>query len=129
MNLNTVITIFCKLSGISPIYQSDYIDIIKSAYYYLSNRLLKPADEYTDEELEELAYAAACIAFYNYNTVIYSRENRFLSESGAFVSESGAFVSESENSLRLKSSALMMNMAVKSVRHLIDDDDFIFSKI
>jgi len=122
MNLNTVITIFCKLSGISPIYQSDYIDIIKSAYYYLSNRLLKPADEYTDEELEELAYAAACIAFYNYNTVIYSRENRFLSESGAFVSES-------ENSLRLKSSALMMNMAVKSVRHLIDDDDFIFSKI
>ncbi len=122
MNLNTVITIFCKLSGISPIYQSDYIDIIKSAYYYLSNRLLKPADAYTDEELEELAYAAACIAFYNYNTVIYSRENRFLSESGAFVSES-------ENSLRLKSSALMMNMAVKSVRHLIDDDDFIFSKI
>ena len=122
MNLNTVITIFCKLSGISPIYQSDYIDIIKSAYYYLSNRLLKPADEYTDEELEELAYAAACIAFYNYKTVIYSRENRFLSESGAFVSES-------ENSLRLKSSALMMNMAVKSVRHLIDDDDFIFSKI
>lgn len=122
MNLNTVITIFCKLSGISPIYQSDYIDIIKSAYYYLSNRLLKPADEYTDEELEELAYAAACITFYNYNTVIYSRENRFLSESGAFVSES-------ENSLRLKSSALMMNMAVKSVRHLIDDDDFIFSKI
>lgn len=122
MYLENIVSVFCKLSGESPLNRSDFIDIITCAYYYLSNRLIKSEDEYTEEEIGELEYAAACIAFYNYNTVIYSRENRF-------VSESGNFVSESENSLRLKSSALMMNMAVKSIRHLIDDDDFLFVKL
>ncbi len=122
MYLENIVTVFCKLSGESPINRSDFIEIINCAYYYLSNRLLKPEEEYTEEETKELEYAAACIAIYNYNTVFYSRENRF-------VSDTGNFVSESENSLRLKSSALMMNMAVKAVRHLIDDDNFIFVNI
>lgn len=122
MYLENIVTVFCKISGTSPLNRSDFIDIINCAYYYLSNRLLKPEEEYTEEETKELEYAAACIAFYNYNTIIYSRENRFLSETGNFVSES-------ENSLRLKSSALMMNMAVKSIRHLIVDDEFLFAKL
>lgn len=122
MYLENIVTIFCKFSGVSPLDRSDFIDIINCAYHYLSNRLLKTEEEYTEAEMKELEYAAACIAFYNYNTVFYSRENRFLSETGNFVSES-------ENSLRLKSSALMVNMAIKAVRHLIDDDDFIFVNI
>lgn len=122
MNLQNIVSVFCKLSGASSANQSDFIDIVTCAYYYLSNRLLKSDNEYTDEETKELEYTAACIAFYNYNTVLYSRENRFLSETGAFVSES-------ENCLRLKSSSLMMNIAIKSVRHLIDDDDFLFVKL
>lgn len=122
MNLESIVSIFCKLSGESPLDRSNFIDIITCAYHYLLNRLIKAESDYTAEEINELEYTAACISFYNYNTVVYSRENRLLSESGKFISENN-------NLLRLKSSELMMNIAIKSIRHLIDDDDFIFVRV
>ncbi len=122
MDLENIVSVFCKLSGALTTERSGFIDIVTYAYYYLSNRLIKEDDEYTDEEIAELEYAAACVAFYSYNTVIYSRENRYLSDNGKYISNS-------ENDLRIKSAELMMNLALKNVRHLLIDDDFLFVNV
>lgn len=122
MDIEKIVTLFCRLTTLLESSREQFIDIVNNAYTCVSQRLLKPAAQYTQEEIAKLEYAVGCIAFYDYTVVDLTRERRYLSKTGSFVAES-------ENSPRIKAAALLKKGALDEIKGLVADDGFLFVNV
>lgn len=122
MDIEKIVTLFLKLTTLSESSREQVIYLINNAYSCVSQRLLKPAAQYTQDEIARLEYAAGCIAFYDYTAVELARERVYLSKTGRFVAES-------EASPRLKAAALLKKDALNAIKDLVCDDGFLFVNV
>lgn len=122
LNTNNIITLFCKLSNLSSSSKDQYVYLINNANYCVSQRLLKPLTQYTQDEVDRLEYAAACIAFYDYTAVELAKERTYIASTGKFVADIGDMP-------RLRAAALLKKGALDAISGLVEDDGFLFVNI
>lgn len=122
MDIENVVTLFCTLSKQASGDRAKFFDIINGAYLSVVSRLKKDVTQYTDDETDELEYACACIAYYDFTVISLTRESRVVTETGSYKFDYTA-------DMRIKAAALLKNMAIKNIAGLITDDEFLFASI
>lgn len=120
MELDKVLAIFMKLSGLSEKEAEEYRYICENAVRSLRARLKDNIDE--SESGDSLNTAAAALAFKR-----YVQQDSALGGSGSF--KIGEITVNSSETVRLASAENIWNEALYDIMELLRDDGFVFGRI
>ncbi len=120
MDLLLVLAVFCRLTGLSESEGRRYLPLCRAAAAALTRRLAPQVD--LAAEQDTLCHAAGAAAYYRYVM-------RTALEEGAATFAAGDVKVTDHTDRRIAAARALLEEAMRSVAHLLCEDDFAFLEV